>query len=268
MKSMYQFLATKRDGPVEYLTLNRPNVRNAFNEEVVAELTDWAARAGEDAARAGNNAVRVVVLAGAGKAFSAGADAAWMAKTVRYTEAENLRDATAASKMFGALDALPVALVGRIHGAALGGGAGLVAVCDVAIADDQTQFGFTEVKLGIVPAVISPFVLAKIGRSAARELFVTGARFSAARAREIGLVHAVASASALDATVARYVSEILAAGPQAIAAVKALIRDVAGRPVEDVTEVTARTISARRVSPEGQEGLKAFLEKRKPSWHT
>jgi methylglutaconyl-CoA hydratase len=259
----YQFLLTKRDGPVEYVTLNRPDVRNAFNEEVIAELTNWAARAGEAAAR---HELRVVVLAGAGKAFSAGADAAWMARTVHYTEAENLRDATAASKMFGALDALPVALVGRIHGAAIGGGAGLAAVCDIAIADDQTQFAFSEVKLGIVPAVISPFVLAKIGRSAARELFVTGARFSAVRAREIGLVHAVVPAPDLDATVARYVSEILTGGPEAIATVKALIRDVADRTVEDATGITARTIANRRVSPEGQEGLKAFLEKRKPSW--
>jgi methylglutaconyl-CoA hydratase len=260
---MYQFLITKREGPVEYLTLNRPDVRNAFNEDVIAELTDWAARVGEAAAR---RELRVVVLAGAGRAFSAGADAAWMAKTVHYTEAENLRDATAASRMFASIDNLPVAVIGRIHGAALGGGAGLAAVCDVAIADDQTQFGFTEVKLGIVPAIISPFVLAKIGRSAARALFVTGARFSAARAREIGLVHAVVSASDLDATVARDVSEILAGGPEAIATVKALIRDVAGRTVEDATGITARAIATRRVSAEGQEGLQAFLEKRKPSW--
>jgi methylglutaconyl-CoA hydratase len=269
---MYQFLTTRRDGPVEYLTLNRPDVRNAFNEDVIAELADWAARTGEAAGRAGrarspgNNAVRVVVLSGAGKAFSAGADAAWMAKAVRYSEAENLRDATASSRMFAALDALPVALVGQIHGGALGGGAGLAAVCDVAIAEEQTQFGFTEVTLGIVPAVISPFVLAKIGRSAARELFVTGARFSAARAREIGLVHAVVPASDLDETVARYVNDILAAGPEAVAAVKVLIRDVAGRTVEDAMGITARAIAARRVSAEGQEGLKAFLEKRKPDW--
>jgi len=265
---MYQFLLTRRDGPVEYLTLNRPEVRNAFNETLIAELTDWAARTGEAAGRAGgSDAVRAVVLTGAGKVFSAGADVAWMAKTVHYSEHENLRDATAASRMFAALDSLPVPLVGRIHGAALGGGAGLAAVCDIALAEEQTQFGFTEVKLGIVPAVISPFVLAKIGRSAARELFVTGARFSAARARDIGLVHAVVSTSELDAAIAHVVSEILAAGPEAIAAVKSLIRDVWGRPVEEAAEITTRVIAARRVSPEGQEGLKAFLEKRKPSWN-
>ncbi|OFV92944.1 MAG: hypothetical protein A3G76_12775 [Acidobacteria bacterium RIFCSPLOWO2_12_FULL_65_11] len=260
---MYQFLIAKRDGPVEYLTLNRREVRNAFNEGLIAELTDWAARTGEAAAR---YELRVVVLAGAGTVFSAGADVAWMARALHYSEADNLRDATAAARMFAALDTLPVALVGRIHGAALGGGCGLAAVCDVAIAEDQTQFGFTEVKLGIVPGVISPFVLAKIGHSAARDLFVTGARFSAARAREIGLVHSVVPASELDARVARSVGEILAAGPEAIATVKALIREVCGRSVEDAMGITARAIAARRVSPEGQEGLKAFLEKRKPSW--
>src|SRR5579862_1018611 len=206
----FEFLSTRRDGPVEYLTLNRPEVRNAFNEHVIAELTSWA---GEVRAAAGRHEVRVVVIAGAGKTFCAGADVTWMAKTAQYTQDENLRDAMAMSRMFSAIDELPVPVIGRIHGAALGGGAGLAAVCDVVVADDQSLFGFTEVKLGIIPAVISPFALAKIGRSAARELFLTGARFSAARAREIGLVHAVVPAHDLDATVARYVAELLTAGP-------------------------------------------------------
>ena len=161
--------------------------------------------------------------------------------------------------MFAALDALPVPLIGRIHGAALGGGAGLAAVCDIVVADEQAVFGFTEVKLGILPAVISPFVLAKIGRSAARELFLTGARFSAARAHEIGLVHAVVPLSELDTTVSRYVAEILTGGgPEAIAAAKALIRDGLGRrPRRRATPITANAIAARRVSAEGQEGLDA-----------
>ena len=176
----YEFLLIKSDGPIEHLTLNRPDVRNAFNEVVIAELTAWAADARERALR---HELRVVVLSGAGKTFCAGADVTWMSKTIAYTEDENLRDAAAMSRMFAAIDALPVPVVGRIHGAALGGGAGLAAVCDIVVADEQTLFGFTEVKLGILPAVISPFALAKIGRSAARELFLTGARFSAARAR-------------------------------------------------------------------------------------
>ncbi len=157
-------------------------------------------------------------------------------------------------------------MIGRIHGAALGGGAGLAAVCDIVVADDQALFGFTETKLGILPAVISPFALAKIGRSAARELFLTGARFSAARAKEIGLVHAVVAAADLDAMVTRYIEELLAAGPEAVAATKTLIPQVWGRTIEGATAMTAAAIATRRVSPEGQEGLRAFLEKRKASW--
>ena len=258
----YQFLVVRRDGPVEYLTLNRPDVRNAFNEDVIAELSEWAAQIHRSTARE----LRAVVLAGAGKLFCAGADVTWMSKTIHYTEAQNLGDAMAMSRMFVALDTLPVPLIGRIQGAALGGGAGLAAVCDIVVADDRAVFGFTEVKLGIVPAVISPFALAKIGPSAARELFLTGARFSAQRAREIGLVHAVVPAAELDATVARQVSEILTGGPEAVATAKALIPNVWGQQVADATAITASAIATRRVSAEGQEGLKAFLEKRKPSW--
>jgi methylglutaconyl-CoA hydratase len=256
----FRFLATRRDGPVEHLTLNRPDVRNAFNEDVIAELTAWAARAHAD------RTLRVVVIAGAGPTFSAGADVQWMAKTVNYSQDENLRDAAAASVMFAAIDGLPVPVICRVHGAALGGGAGLAAVCDIVVAEESAVFGFTEVKLGILPAVISPFSLAKIGRSAARELFLTGARFSAVRAREIGLVHAVVPASELDAAVAAYVKELLTGAPEAIAAAKALIREVWGRPLEEARPLTAQAIASRRVSAEGQEGLRAFLEKRKASW--
>jgi methylglutaconyl-CoA hydratase len=259
----YEFLTTTRDGAVEYLTLNRPDARNAFNEQVIAELADWTGRVSHDAAADG---LRAVVLSGAGKAFCAGADVAWMAKTVAYTEAENLNDARAASRMFAALDALPVPLIGRVHGSAIGGGAGLCAVCDIVVADEHAVFGFTEVRLGILPAVISPFVLAKIGRSAARELFLTGNRFSAARAHDIGLVHAVVPATQLDSTVSQYVQEILAAAPGAIAGAKELIARVWAAPLDEAMSVTATAIAARRVSPEGQEGLKAFLEKRPPGW--
>jgi methylglutaconyl-CoA hydratase len=260
----YQHLKTTRDGAIEYLTLNRPDVRNAFNEQVIAELIAWAAAARDSAAR---RDLRVVVLAGAGKGFCAGADVTWMSKTVHYTEEDNLRDAMAMSRMFAALNELPVPVVGRIHGAALGGGAGLAAVCDIVVAEERAIFGFTEVKLGILPAVISPFALAKIGRSAARELFLTGARFSATRAREIGLVHEVVTAGELDATVARYVQELLAGGPEAIAAAKALIPQVWGHTVDAAMPVAAAAIAGRRVSREGQEGLRAFLEKRTPSWY-
>lgn len=257
----YRFITTKRDGPVEYLTLSRPDIRNAFNDQVIGEITEWAVRLADR-----SHDVRAVVLGGAGSVFCAGADVAWMSKMIHYTQEENLRDATAMSRMFAALDELPVPLIGRIHGAALGGGAGLAASCDIAVADDQAVFGFTEVKLGILPAVITPFVLAKIGRSAARELLLTGARFSATRAREIGLVHAVVPAAELDASVAQYVREVLTGGPESIAAVKALIRNVWSRSSEETTVMTASAAARCRISAEGQEGMKAFLEKRKPSW--
>jgi methylglutaconyl-CoA hydratase len=256
----YRFLQTRRDGAVEHIALNRPEVRNAFNGEVIAELSDWARSAKQDLS------LRVVVLAGAGATFCAGADIAWMSKTIQYTREENLSEATDMSRMFAALDTLPFPLIGRIHGAALGGGAGLAAVCDVVVAEEQAVFGFTEVKLGIVPAAISPFVLAKIGRSAARDLFLTGARFSAARAREIGLVHAVVGAADLDRAVAAYVAEFLSAGPEAAATAKALIAQVWTRSIQDAMPLTADAIATRRVSAEGQEGLRAFLEKRRPSW--
>jgi len=256
----YRFLTIRREGPVEHLTLNRPDVRNAFNEDVIDDLRAWAERAGNDAW------LRVVVLAGAGKVFSAGADAAWMAKMAGYGHDENVQDARAAADMFRAINALPCAVIGRIHGAALGGGSGLAAVCDIVVSSESAIFGFTETKLGILPAMISPFVLPKIGVSAARELFLTGMRFTAEHARSIGLVHAVVPDAELDATVARYVTELLSAAPSAIAAAKRLIPQVWGQRPEDVADITAEAIATQRVSPEGQEGLRAFLEKRSPAW--
>lgn len=256
----YRHLTSARQGDVERLTLNRPDVRNALNDELILELTHWAARVRE------HRDLRAVVLSGAGTAFSAGADAEWMARTVTYSHEQNLSDAQALGRMFLALDTLPCPLIGRVNGAALGGGAGLAAVCDIVVAAEQAVFGFPEVKLGIVPAVISPYVLAKIGRSAARELFLTGRRIPAARAREIGLVHSVVPAAALDEEVDGYLRDITEAGPEAVAAAKGLIRDVWDRPIEQVSLTTAQAIAARRVSSEGQEGLRAFLEKRKPFW--
>ena len=255
-----QFLETRRDGAVEYLTLNRPDVRNAFNDVLLQELAGWAE------AIASDTQVRVVVLGGAGSVFCAGADLAWMTKMAGYSREDNVRDALAAARTFAALDTLRVPLIGRIQGAALGGGTGLAAVCDIVVADEGAVFGFTEVKLGIMPAIIAPYALAKIGRSAARELFLTGARFNAQRAREIGLVHAVVPSAQLDSTVAAYVKEVLSAGPEAIAAAKAFIARVWTGRTPDIEQITAEAIAARRVSAEGQEGMKAFLEKRKARW--
>ena len=256
----FQFLTVERRGPVEHVTLNRPEVRNAFNEHVIADLSAWAAAAHRD------TDLRVVVFSGAGKAFSAGADAAWMAKMAGYSHDDNVRDAMVAARMFEAINTVPAIVIGRIHGAALGGGSGLAAVCDIVVAEDSAVFGFTETKLGILPAMISPYVLQKIGASAARELFLTGMRFGAARAKEIGLVHAVVPLADLDATVARYVNEALTASPTAVARAKALIARVLGKAPGEVMDLTATTIAEQRVSPEGQDGLTAFLGKRKPRW--
>lgn len=256
----FRFLDCRRDGGIERITLNRPEVRNAFDEEVVAELAACAAAVPEPPVP------RVVVLAGAGPAFCAGADLAWMARMRAVSEEENLRDARALAAMFGAIDRLPVPVVGRVHGAALGGGTGLAAVCDIVVASDDAVFGFTEVRLGLLPAVISPFAVAKIGVSAAREWMLTGARLPAVRARELGLVHLVVPASQLDTAVESCVRDLLEGAPGAQAATKALLREVAGRPAADLAEYTSRAIAAQRVSPEGQEGLAAFLGKRRPEW--
>jgi methylglutaconyl-CoA hydratase len=256
----YQHLRVERTGGIERLMLNRPDVRNAFNEVMIAELTEWAASVALE------RDVRAVVLSGAGPTFSAGADLSWMAKTVDYTEAQNLDDARKASAMFAAIDRLPLPVIARIHGAALGGGAGLAAVCDIVVAEEHAMFGFTEVKLGILPAVISPFVLAKIGRSAARELFLTGRRFTAQHALDIGLVHTISRPDDLDASVEMVIREVLSAGPEAIAAAKLLIAKVSDSQGADVAGLTASALATRRTSPEGQEGLRAFLEKRRPSW--
>jgi len=247
------------DGAIVRIVLNRPDVRNAFNHEVVAELTAWAEQVPDTGAR-------VAVLSGAGKAFCAGADLTWMSKMVAYSREDNQRDAMAMSAMFNALDTLPIPLIGRVHGAALGGGTGLAAVCDIVVAAEDAVFGFTEAKLGILPAVISPFAVRKIGISAARELFLTAARFSAARARELGLVHAVAPEAGLDGLVDGYVRELLTSAPGAIAGAKQMIAAVAGKPPADVASMTAETIARHRVSDEGQDGMKAFLEKRRAPW--
>ncbi len=253
---------TVSSGPVTTVTLNRPAVRNAFNERLIEDLSSFASNVPSD------GSVRVVVLRGAGSSFCAGADLKWMSKMAGYSREENLADARLAASMFLALDSLPVPLIGRVHGAALGGGAGLAAVCDLVVAADATTFGFTEVVLGILPAMISPYVVRKIGLSAARELCLSGARFSADRAKEIGLVHDVVTEDRLDLTVDRHVAQFLKTAPGAVAATKRLLSRVSGERPADVLEHTVDAIATQRVSPEGQEGLGAFLEKRRASWQS
>jgi methylglutaconyl-CoA hydratase len=249
-----------RDGTVGHVVLARPEVRNAFDAESIAALQ----RSFDELAPDPN--VRAIVLSGEGKAFCGGADIAWMRASLELGWEGNLEDARALSRMFRAIDRSAKPTIAKIHGAALGGGAGLAAVCDIAIAADDTIFGFTETKLGILPAVIAPFVLAKIGRSHARALALTGERFGARHALAIGLVHEVVPADGLDGAVARICREFESASPSAIAAAKALFAAVEETSYDDSLELTARAIAAQRTSAEGQEGLRAFLERRPAAW--
>jgi methylglutaconyl-CoA hydratase len=257
----FTLLAIHREGAIAHVALARPEVRNAFNAELIAQM--HAAFEQLDA----DDGIRAVVLSGEGKTFCGGADIQWMRGSLELSREANLEDARAMSRMFRAIDTLRKPLIGRIHGAALGGGSGLVACCDVAIASSDTLFGFTETKLGIMPAVISPFVLAKIGLSHARALALTGERFDAARALAIGLVHeVVASEADLDAAVERVVREVRSASPTGIAATKALFARVSEEAYDATLETTAQAIAAQRTSAEGQDGLRAFLEKRPAAW--
>jgi methylglutaconyl-CoA hydratase len=251
-------IRTESSGGVHAVRIARPEVRNALNETVIADLT----RAVQDLP----SGTRVVVLSGEGPAFCAGADVEWMKRSTSFSREENERDAAALAVMLQAVDECPVPVVARLHGAALGGGAGLASACDVAIAEDGTQFGFPEVRLGLVPAVISTYVLPRIGTGASRRYFLTGERFGAAEALAMGLIHESVPQGRLDERVNAVVAEILKGGPLAQRAAKRLIRDVAALPRAKAVEETLRLIAEIRTSPEAQEGLSAFLEKRKPHW--
>jgi len=242
------------------ITLARADRKNAFDSEMISALTAAARAVAPDA--------RAVVLASEGDVFCAGADLNWMKSTVDYGLEQNLADSRALAEMFRALDALPMPLLARVQGAALGGGAGLVAVADIAIASSAAMFGFTEVRFGILPAVVSPYVVRKIGPARATALFTSGTRFDAVRAREIGLVEAVESPEDLDAKLQLWVDAVLTGGPNAVRAAKRLVREVAGRPVDEVRDLTVNRIAELRVSAEGQEGMRAFLERRKARWDT
>lgn len=258
--SQYQTLEVAQDGAVLHVRLNRPDVRNAFNGIVVDEL--HAAFAAADR----NDSARVVVLSGNGKSFSAGADLAWMQEQAQLPTADNQASAERMARMFLAIARCKKPVVGRIHGHALGGGTGLTAAVDVAICTETCLFGLTEAKLGIVPAVISPFVLQKIGVGRARTLFLTAERFDGSEAERIGLVHRAVDEQHLDAAVQQVVGELLSSGPAAVASAKELIRSVGHLSLEDAVPVTAQWIAALRATPEAREGFAAFLGKRKPNW--
>lgn len=260
---MSDVLRVERDGAVARVTLARPEVRNAFNAELIAALREAFHRLSVEPP----DTLRAVVLAGDGKAFCAGADIEWQRAARSLSMEENETDAGRLQQMLAAIDECPVPVIAAVHGAALGGGMALCCVADVTIATADTLFGFTEVKLGLIPAVISPFVLPRIGEGAARALFLTGERFGAERALRIGLAsEVVPDQPALDNRVDALVAEVLSAGPEASRNAKAMIREQRGLPRGDALERTVGWAARQRVSPEGQEGLGAFLDKRPPSW--
>jgi methylglutaconyl-CoA hydratase len=254
---------TGPNGSVARVTLTRPDVHNAFDATLIGELRAAFARF----AREEPAALRAVVLAGEGPSFCAGADISWMRAAMALDREANEQDAMAMAEMFDTIDTCPVAVVARVHGAALGGGMGLCAVADVVVAESGARFGFTETRLGLLPAVISPFVVAKFGETHARALFPGGRRFDAVRAQRIGLVHEVVEGeAALDAAVDAAVGDLLAAGPTAARAAKAVIREIRGLPHGATKWHTARAIAGQRTTAEAQEGFRAFVEKRRPGW--
>ncbi len=258
--SGYETLELVRSGPVLEVRLNRPEVRNAFNGKVVDELQLAFREADMDAS------VRIVLLRGNGKSFSAGADLAWMQEQAALSAEDNQLGAERMARMFLSIARCRKPVVGRMHGHALGGGTGLTAAVDMAFCSEDCMFGLTEAKLGIVPAVISPFVIQKIGVGRARTLFLTAERFDGREAQRIGLVHRAVPEAELDAVVQKAIGELLGSGPLAVASAKELIRTVGGLTLEEAIPVTSQWIAQLRATPEAKEGMGAFLEKRKPNW--
>ena len=251
----------RRSPQVAEVWLNRPDVRNAFNEHVIAELGAAFAMLGAD------TSLRAIVLGGRGKAFCAGADLGWMREMAGYTWERNRSDAQALANMLWVVYNCPVPIVGRVHGDCYAGGVGLAAVCDVLVAADPVNFCLSEAKLGLLPGTISPYVIRAMGEQASRRYFVTAERFSAAQAASMGFVHEVCAPDALDAKVDEIVATLVANGPMALRACKTLVQDMAGRPIDAaLRDETARSIADIRASDEGREGVQSFLNKRKPAW--
>lgn len=248
------------EGNVARVRLNRPEVRNALDVATIALLTQRFLEFARD------ETLRSVVLEGEGAIFCGGADIHYMRAALGLSERDNYEDALRLSDMFGAIDDCPCPTIAKVQGAALGGGAGLIAACDIVLAEEDAVFGFTEAKLGIVPAVISPFVLRKIGPSHARALFPTAERFNAQRARRIGLVHEIVAPGQLEAALSSTVKELQTSGPRAARLAKLIARTVGEKERDEARQWTAERIASQRVSAEGQEGLRAFLDKRRPSW--
>lgn len=257
---MYHHLSIRREGVIARVVFERPEVRNAFNAAFVAEL-----QAAFEELRS-EREVRVVILEGSGAAFSAGGDIKWLRESAELSDAENRAETAKLATLLHTIDTTPKVVIAQVHGPAMGLGTGLVAVSDVAVAADDALFGFPETKIGLTPSVISPFVMAKIGYSHARALFITGERFSAERAKAIGLVHEVVPAAELPQKVAAVVGHIFTGGPLAIGAAKTMLAAIREAPYEQAQQIAADLLAQQRVTDEAQEGLRAFLERRKPSW--
>jgi methylglutaconyl-CoA hydratase len=256
----YETIIFDAEGPAIWITLSRDDVRNAFNGRMLDELLD----AFEAAPKVPGG--RAVVLTGVGSAFCAGADLNWMRAVREFTYEQNLEESNKVAAVMRRIYDCPLPTVARVNGPAIGGGAGLVACCDLAVAAENARFSLSEVKLGLIPSCISPYVIKKIGEGKAHEFFLTGERIAAGKAREIGLVNQVAKEGELDAVVAKWVNQLVTSGPVAIAKCKELIKRVPQMDLDEAGPYTAEMIAKMRVSAEGQEGMAAFLEKRKPKW--
>ncbi len=259
---IYTTLKYERNGRIGRVTFNRPEIHNAFNGTVITEMTDLFTELQKD------DELRVILLTGEGKSFCAGADLNWMREVVTQSFEENLAESNALADLFYQIYSFKRPVVGRINGAAIGGGTGFVAVCDIAVAARSAKFSFSEVKIGVVPACIGPYVIRKMGEGKARELFITGERMNADRAFEVGLVNTVVDDDQLDAEVDNLLKAILSSGPEAVAMAKKLVSEVPPMSPDQFKPYTAEMIARLRISDEGQEGMDAFLNKRKPNWVT
>jgi methylglutaconyl-CoA hydratase len=260
-KKYNTIVVSKKDREeVLWVTFNRPEVHNAFNAEALLELTETFERVKDD------ETVRVIVLTGEGKSFCAGADINWLREIIHYSFDQNLEESLQLAEVLHKIYTLPKPTLAMVNGSAIGGGTGFLSVCDIAVASEEAKFGLSEVKIGLVPAAISPYVIKKIGESKAREYFLSGQRISAQRAAEIGLINEVVPKEKLAERIEELIEQLLASGPEAIASCKELILNVPRLSLEDVKEYTARMIANLRISEEGQEGMSAYLEKRKPRW--
>lgn len=256
----YQTIVAEIKDDIAYIKLNRPDIRNAFNEVMIAELNNAFLNLKED------NSLRAVVMTGEGKSFCAGADLHWMRKMKDYTYEENLKDALELAELMYNVYTFPRPVIGRINGAAIGGGTGLVAACDIVVAAESAKFSFSEVKIGLVPACISPYVVMRVGLSRSNRLFLTGERFKAKTAVKYGLVDEAVDDDDLDKSVEEVVKQVSNSGPQAMDVSKELLRKVGDYDFDELKKYTAEVIAKLRISDEGQEGLNAFLEKRSPNW--